>query len=84
LGKVRGIGRWTVDMILLYTLRRADIFPYDDYHLCQIMPKLYRLNPKQKLVEKMLAIADRWLGQLSLGVLYLLAWKNQNLKKRKR
>ncbi len=81
LANIRGIGRWTVDMILLYTLRRPDIFPPDDYHLGQIMPKLYGLASEQKLSEKMLAIADRWAGHRSLAVLYLLAWKNQNLKK---
>ncbi len=84
LGKITGIGRWTVDMVLLYTLRRPDIFPFDDYHLCQVMPKLYRLDPKQKLREKMLAVAKGWSGHRSLAVLYLLAWKNQQLKKRKR
>jgi DNA-3-methyladenine glycosylase II len=81
LKSIRGIGRWTTDMILLYTLHRPDIFPYDDYHLHQIMPKLYGLDPKNKLTEKMKAIAEHWKGNRSLGVLYLLAWKNQSVKK---
>lgn len=84
LKKLRGIGRWTVDMVLLYTLRRPDVFPYDDYHLTQVMSKLYGLNPKDRLAKKMMAIADQWQGCRSLGVLYLLAWKNQNLKTRRR
>ena len=36
-------------MILLYTLEREDIFPVDDYHLKQIMPKLYDIGPTEKL-----------------------------------
>lgn len=84
LGRIKGVGRWTVDMILLYTLGRPDIFPHDDYHLCQIMPRLYGLDPKKKLAERMMAIAEQWSGFRSLAVLYLLAWKNQQLKKRKR
>ena len=84
LARIRGIGRWTVDMVLLYTLQRPDVFPFDDYHLCQIMPKLYSLDPKQRLREKMMAIAEGWSGHRSLAVLYLLAWKNQHLKKARR
>ena len=83
LEKIRGIGRWTVDMILLFTLRRPDIFPYDDYHLSQIMPKLYGLDPKNKLAKNMITIANQWQGFRSLGVLYMLAWKNQNLNIRR-
>ena len=83
LQEIRGIGRWTVDMILLFTLRHPDIFPCDDYHLSQIMPKLYGLDTKDKLAKTMMAIASQWQGYRSLGVLYMLAWKNQNLKIRK-
>ena len=31
----------------------------------------------------MIAIANKWQGYRSLGVLYMLAWKNQNLKIRR-
>jgi DNA-3-methyladenine glycosylase II len=33
LSSIKGIGKWTIDMILLYTLERPDVFPYDDFHL---------------------------------------------------
>ncbi|HOY20450.1 MAG TPA: hypothetical protein PLC89_24270 [Haliscomenobacter sp.] len=29
LSSIKGIGKWTIDMILLYTLNRPDVFPYD-------------------------------------------------------
>lgn len=79
LSSIKGIGKWTIDMILLYTLKRANVFPYYDFHLKQIMISLYGLNEKVKLKAQMLAIAENWGEQKSLAVLYLLAYK-QNKK----
>ena len=78
LTSIKGIGRWTIDMILLYSLNRTNIIPYDDYHLKQVMVSLYNLNPKVKLKAQMLEISENWEGQKSLAVLYLLAWKQHN------
>uniref|UniRef100_UPI00404A0032 DNA-3-methyladenine glycosylase family protein n=1 Tax=Flavobacterium sp. TaxID=239 RepID=UPI00404A0032 len=75
LSSIKGIGKWTIDMILLYTLQRQNVFPYDDFHLKQIMVSLYGLNEKVKLKAQMLAIAENWGEQKSLAVLYLLAYK---------
>ena len=65
-------------MILLYTLQRPNVFPYDDFHLKQIMTSLYGLNPSVKLKAQMIAIADEWGENKSLAVRYLLAWKESN------
>jgi DNA-3-methyladenine glycosylase II len=77
LGSIKGVGKWSADMILMYTLRRPNIFPEDDYHLQQIMTRLYGLDHKSKLKQKMKAVADNWGEHKSLAVLYLLAWKQQ-------
>ena len=78
LSSIKGIGKWTIDMILLYTLRRQNVFPYDDFHLKQIMVSLYGLNEKVKLKAQMLELAEYWAEQKSLAVRYLLAWKQYN------
>jgi len=80
LSGIKGVGKWTMDMILLYTLQRPDVFPYDDFHLKEIMVKLYGLNPSSRLKAQMLELAGAWAGDRSLAVLYLLDWKAQ-LKK---
>lgn len=80
LTSITGIGNWTADMILLYSLQRPDIFPFDDYHLKDIMVKEYKLNPKSKLKAQMLDISNNWSPYKSLAVKYLLAWK-EYLKK---
>lgn len=78
LSAIKGIGKWTIDMILLYTLQRPNIFPYDDFHLKQIMVTLYNLNPIVKLKAQMLEIAENWGNQKSLATLYLLEWKKNS------
>jgi DNA-3-methyladenine glycosylase II len=80
LSGIKGIGKWTIDMILLYTLQRPDVFPYDDFHLKEIMVKLYGLNPASRLKAQMLEVSGAWAGDRSLAVVYLLEWKTR-LKK---
>ncbi len=80
LSNIKGIGKWTIDMILLYTLRRPNVFPFDDYHLKLIMSSLYGLDPKVKLKANMIEISEKWGDQKSLAVLYLLAWKDSKRK----
>lgn len=75
LSQIKGIGPWTVDMILLYTLQRPDVFPADDYHLKQIMTGLYHLDPASRLTAQMKAVAEAWSPHRSTAVRYLLAWK---------
>ena len=82
LGEIKGIGNWTIDMILLYTLERPDIFPADDFHLKQIMTELYGLNPSANLKAQMLAVAETWGGERSIAVEYLLAWKAHKKSKK--
>jgi DNA-3-methyladenine glycosylase II len=75
LAQIKGIGTWTVDMLLLYTLQRPDVFPFDDYHLKQIMVSLYGLNPDTLLKKQMLDIAAPWSPHRSTATIYLLAFK---------
>lgn len=73
--KIKGVSHWTVDMLLLYTLERDDVFPADDYHLKQIMSQLYPIRPGS-LKADMKKIAEKWSPYRSLAVRYLLAWKD--------
>jgi DNA-3-methyladenine glycosylase II len=84
LSSIKGIGKWTIDMILLYTLQRPNVFPYDDFHLKQIMVSLYGLNPDVRLKSQMIDISNQWGENKSLAVKYLLAWKEFNKKPTKK
>jgi DNA-3-methyladenine glycosylase II len=69
-----------MDMILLFTLDRPDIFPADDYHLKVVMTKLYLLNPASRLRAQMMEVANNWSPHRSLAVRYLLDWKKRTRK----
>lgn len=73
LGGIPGIGRWTIDMILLYTLERPKVFPADDYHLKRIMAAAYGLSAGSALRREMMDIAASWGEGCSWAVLCLLA-----------
>ena len=79
LSSIKGIGKWTIDMILLYTLQRPNVFPFDDFHLKEIMVKLYGLNPNVKLKAQIIEISNAWNGYKSLAVKYLFETKKPPL-----
>lgn len=55
---VKGIGRWTAEMFLLFTLKREDIFSHGDLGLNNAIAKIYSLKkPSEKTVEK---IVSKW------------------------
>ena len=81
LSAIKGIGKWTIDMVLIYTLERPNIFSYDDYHIKKIMTSLYGLNEKSRLKAQMKEIAAPWSPYQSTAFLYLLEWKKSMNKK---
>lgn len=74
LSKIKGVGPWTIDMILMYTLERPDVLPVQDYHLRKIMTQRYPIESK-RMVTQLKAIAENWVPYRSFGVKYLLTWK---------
>jgi DNA-3-methyladenine glycosylase II len=72
LTRVKGIGQWTAEMFLLFSLQRDDIFSYGDLALRNAMQKIYKMKkpPTQAQAEK---IAAKWKPYRSLGSRYLWA-----------
>ncbi len=56
---VRGIGRWTVEMFLIFDLRRLDVWPVDDYGVRKGYANLYRL-PELPTPKALMAEGDRF------------------------
>lgn len=75
---IKGVGRWTVEMLLMFTFGREDIFAIDDLGIQQAMTKLYKLdNTDKKLMrEKMLKISKKWKPYRTYACLHLWAWKD--------
>ena len=48
LTSIRGVGRWTVEMLLIFTLGRPDVLPVDDFGVREGYRLLYRLKAQPK------------------------------------
>lgn len=74
--KIRGIGRWTAEMFLMFSLAREDVFPADDLGIKKAISKLYGTKDiSQKNLDK---FAERWRPYRSYASLYL--WKSIDTK----
>jgi DNA-3-methyladenine glycosylase II len=45
---IRGVGRWTVEMLLIFTLRRPDVLPVDDFGVREGYKRLHGLQAQPK------------------------------------
>ena len=68
--KLKGIGQWTVEMLLMFTLGRMDILPVDDFGVLHGYKRLKNLTepPKRK---EMLAISQAWAPYRTIASWYL-------------
>ena len=72
LTRIKGIGRWTVEMILIFRLARPDVLPVGDLGIVRAFQKAYRLRsvPDARRMEK---IAAAWRPYRSVASWYLWA-----------
>ena len=84
LTQIKGIGKWTVEMILMFTLGREDVFAVDDLGIQQSITRLYKLDSSDKklMKEKMLAISAKWSPYRTYACRYLWGWKDDAKNKR--
>lgn len=73
LTKVKGIGRWTAEMFLIFCLARKDILPVTDLGLRNAMKRTYLLEELPK-PNRMIEIANPWRPYRSIATWYL--WKS--------
>ncbi len=66
---VVGIGRWTAEMFLIFSMRRPDVFPVDDLGVRKGMQQLFGISEVDAMVER----AERWRPYRTVASLYL--WK---------
>jgi len=72
LTKIKGVGRWTAQMILMFPLDRLDVFPVDDLGIQTRMKEIYQITEEKKdLKIKLLEIAENWKPYRSLACKYL-------------
>jgi DNA-3-methyladenine glycosylase II len=79
LTQIKGVGKWTVEMLLMFTLGREDVFAVDDLGIQQAMIKVYKIPPDDKKVmkDKMLKISRKWSPYRTYACLHLWQWKDR-------
>ena len=70
---IKGVGRWTAEMILIFRLLRPDVLPVDDLGIVNAMHRAYKLRKKPD-AKRMLKIAEPWRPYRSVASWYL--WRS--------
>jgi DNA-3-methyladenine glycosylase II len=79
LSQIKGVGKWTVEMLLMFSLGRPNVFPVDDLGIVNAMKKLYKLKEEGKALKiKCTEIAENWKPYRSYACYYL--WPYKDLK----
>ena len=78
LTQIKGVGKWTAEMLLMFALGREDVFSIDDYGIQSGMIKLYKLHKleKKQLREKLVKISNKWAPYRTYACLYFWHWKD--------
>lgn len=78
LTQIKGVGTWTAQMLLMFTLGRPDVFPADDLGIQQAMKRLFNIeeqNPRL-LKKQMTDLAEPWRPYRTIACRYLWRWKD--------
>ncbi len=75
---IKGIGKWSVQMILMFAMQRENVFPEDDLGIQESMKKLYQIKTenKKELKQKMQQIAKAWEPYRTYACIYLWRYKD--------
>ncbi len=76
--KVKGLGRWSAEMFLMFRLRRPDVLPVDDLGIVTAIQRLYKLRKKPE-ADRILKIGEAWRPYRTVACWYL--WRSLENKK---
>jgi DNA-3-methyladenine glycosylase II len=75
LTKIKGVGEWTVQMVLIFTLNRPDVFPIDDLGIRNACIRLFKLEGTNREIKSaMIERSEAWRPHRSLASRYLWRW----------
>ena len=80
LSQIKGVGIWTVQMILIFELNRPDVFPSLDLAIQYVIKDLYKLQTEKKaLIKEIEKISEDWAPYRTLASLYLWGYRRWQL-----
>jgi DNA-3-methyladenine glycosylase II len=71
--KVKGLGRWSAEMFLMFRLRRPDVLPVDDLGIVNAIHRLYKLR-KKPTADRILKMGEVWRPYRTVACYYL--WRS--------
>lgn len=76
--QIKGVGRWTVEMLLMFSLNREDVLPLDDLGIQNAIRDLYKIEAgnKKELYRCMTEIAESWRPYRTLACKYMWRYKD--------
>ena len=77
LTEVKGFGRWTAEMFLMFRLHRPDVLPVDDLGIVNAVQRLYKLR-KRPDAKKLNALGEAWKPYRSVASWYL--WQSLRIE----
>jgi DNA-3-methyladenine glycosylase II len=77
LTQIKGVGRWTAEMLLMFSLRREDVFAIDDWGVQNAMIQMYKLDrtDKKAFRAELLRISAKWSPYRTYACMHLWRWK---------
>lgn len=77
LSQIKGVGKWTVQMLLMFSIGRPDVFPVDDLGIQQGMVRIFGLQETGKeLKNKMIELAEPWRPWRTVACRFVWRWKD--------
>jgi len=78
LTQIKGVGRWTAEMLLMFSLGREDIFAIDDWGVQNAMLHIYKLDrtDKKAFRAELLRISAKWSPYRTYACMHLWRWKD--------
>jgi len=78
--QIKGVGRWTAEMLLMFALGRKDVFSPDDIGIQNAMIHLYKLDntDKKAFRTELLCISQAWSPYRTYACLHLWHWKDNS------
>jgi DNA-3-methyladenine glycosylase II len=78
LTQIKGVGRWTAEMLLMFSLGREDVFAIDDWGVQNAMMHIYKLDATDKKAfrAELLRISAKWSPYRTYACMHLWRWKD--------
>jgi len=79
---IKGVGKWTIHLLLMFSLGREDIFVADDLGVQNAMAELFDLDKtdRKKIKQQIITIAEKWSPYRSYLNIHLWQWLNNRPK----